>query len=245
VAVLRDLRALRGENGLGRRRDVRPTCAALGVLGGEGRRLVLPLLVLLAALAVVSAGCEDVRREFVPLATGSSWIYRVRSEGRDLGRECIRVGGELGRDSKGEGATAGRGGRMRFYRVSEPGGGAVWGTDSRGRGGTVVRSSGRSKSVVFLHPPLIGSGWRDEAPAPRRAASRGQKVFCKVIAREPVETPAGWFFDCIVVRREAEDRSSIVTQWFAADVGLVKWQVEQPGKQPVEWALERYELGRE
>jgi len=196
--------------------------------------------VLLAASAALSAGCEDVRREFVPLATGNSWTYRVRSEGRDLGRESIRVGGGLGRDSKGEGATAGRGGRMRFYRVGEPGGGAVWGTDSRGRGGTVVRSSGRSKSVVLVHPPFVGSGWRDEAPGPRSA--RGQTVFCKVIAREAVETPAGWFFDCVVVRREAEDRSSIVTQWYAADVGLVKWRVEQPGKQTVEWALERYDL---
>jgi len=202
----------------------------------------------IAILATISAGCEDVRREFVPLAAGNSWVYRVRSERLDLGRESIRVTGELGRDSKGEGAkasgaTAGRDTRMRFYRVSEPGGPAVWGTDSRGRGGTVVRSSGAARSVVLVHPPFVGSGWRDEAPAPRGV--RGQTVFCKVIAREPVETPARWFFDCVVVRREAEDRSSIVTQWYAADVGLVKWRVEQPGKQPVEWALERYELKHE
>jgi len=223
-----------------------PTSAALGVLGGEGRRLVLPLLGLLACLAVLSAGCEDIRREFVPLATGNSWVYRLRSGGRDLGHESIRVGDELGahagrEDAGGEDVPrAGHDSRMRFYRVTEPGGGAVWGTDSRGNGGTVVRSSGAARSVVLLHPPFIGSGWRDEAPAPRGV--RGQTVFCKVIAREAVETPAGWFFDCVVVRREAEDRSSIVTQWFAADVGLVKWRVERPGKQPVEWALERHEV---
>ena len=44
------------------------------------------------------------------------------------------------------------------------------------------------------------------------------------------------------MRREAEDRSSIVTQWFAPDVGLVKWQVARPTKPRVVWVLEKYEL---
>ncbi len=98
--------------------------------------------------------------------------------------------------------------------------------------------------MVLLHPPFVGSGWTDEGPAPpgKRAS---QLIYCKVIAREAVETPAGWFFDCVVVRREAEDRSSVVTQWFAPGVGLVKWRVEQPGKTAVVWGLETYTVRRE
>ena len=43
-------------------------------------------------------------------------------------------------------------------------------------------------------------------------------------------------------RREAEDRSSIVTQWFTPDVGLLKWQVARPTKPMVVWMLEKYTL---
>jgi|GEM_PF-5547382 len=216
-------------------------------------------LAALAILALLSAGCEDVSVEFMPLAAGNTWIYRVRSEGRDVGREAIRVRGPLGSglgglsssssDSDAGDAATRTMTRSRFFRVDEPGGPAIWGSSDR----TVVRSSGDARSVVLLHPPFVGSGWQDETPEPGRSraggglASRlssrhGRTVYCKVIAREAVRTPAGWFFDCVVVRREAEDRSSVVTQWFAPGVGLVRWKVEQPGKPPVEWTLERYEI---
>ncbi|MHC5058363.1 MAG: hypothetical protein ACYTKD_27210 [Planctomycetota bacterium] len=196
-------------------------------------------------------------RDFFPLAAGNSWTYRVRSEGRDLGTESIRVTEELSSGSdyglprpgadadepkprRRRGRRGGRDGRAEFFRVLEPSGRAIWGADR----GTIVRSSGTARSVVLLHPPFVGSGWTDEAPArPGRRSS--QVIYCKVIAREATETPAGWFFDCVVVRREAEDRSSILTQWFAPDVGLVRWRVEQPGKATVEWGLEKYNVKTE
>ncbi|MHC4249960.1 MAG: TapB family protein [Planctomycetota bacterium] len=192
-------------------------------------------------------------RDFFPLAAGNSWTYRVKSDGRDLGTESIRVTERLSSSSDyglpragADADEAGRGPRRRrrkraeFFRVLEPGGRSVWGSDR----GTIVRSSGSARSVVLLHPPFVGSGWTDEGPAPPGRRST-QVVYCKVITREAVQTPAGWFFDCVVVRREAEDRSSVVTQWFAADVGLVRWRVEQPGKSDVEWGLEKYVVKRE
>ena len=42
----------------------------------------------------------------------------------------------------------------------------------------------------------------------------------------------------------AEDLSSRVTQWFAPDIGLVKWRVERPGRSAVEWQLLSRERGR-
>ncbi len=230
--------------------------------GGGGARQCLrplffsPLICIPICAAILSAGCEDVRHDFFPLAAGNSWVYRVKSEGRDLGRESIRVTGKLSGDVEREaevdggalpappprrGRRGGQGGRATFFRVSEPGGGAIWGSDR----GTIVRSSGAARSVVLMHPPFVGTGWTDEGPAPRGARRSGRLVYCKVVAREAAETPAGWFFDCVVVRREAEDRSSVVTQWFAPDVGLVKWRVERPERATVVWVLEKYTVKRE
>lgn len=217
-------------------------------VGGPGR-FSAPLWWVLVVLA---AGCEDVRHDFLPLAPGNRWTYRVRSEGRTLGTESLRVGEELrpsfaspgGVRGLGEGGRgrplAGTRDRTRRFRVEEPGAdgsgrsrAAVWAED----GGTVVRVAGAAATVILQHPPFVGTGWTDEAPD-------GSVVYVKVVAREAVKTPAGWFFDCVVVRREAENRSSVVTQWFAPDVGLVKWRVERPGTPAVEWLLQEYELVR-
>jgi hypothetical protein len=213
-------------------------------------------------MVLLSTGCEDVRHDFFPLAAGNSWVYRVKSDGRDLGRESIRVteklsgAGDLSEPEElpgagGAGEAGGepaprrrrrrRRGRAEFFRVREPGGRAIWGSDR----GTIVRSSGAARSVVILHPPFVGTGWTDEGPMPRGGRRAGSLVYCKVVAREATETPAGWFFDCVVIRREAEDRSSVVTQWFAPDVGLVKWRVERPGRATVVWELEKYTVKRE
>ncbi len=225
-----------------------PSSAPPCLRGESRRRRAACLSLVVLVLTLLSTGCEDVRHDFFPLAAGNSWIYRVKSAGRDVGTESIRVTSALSSTATkaGTGAQASkspssksprREGRATFFRVREPGGSAVWGTDR----GTIVRSSGRTRSVVLMHPPFVGTGWTDEAPGPRGTRAP-QLIYCKVIAREWVETPAGWFFDCVVVRREAEDRSSIVTQWFAPDVGLVKWQVARPGKALVVWELERYVL---
>ena len=120
---------------------------------------------------------------------------------------------------------------VELFRVKEPGGFSVWMKDT----GSVVRSGGRGSSVIFQHPPFVGTGWWDNSPG-------GGRVECKVVAREAVRTPAGWFFDCVVIRREAEDRSLVITQWFAPGMGLVKRRIERPGRAAVVSALEKYEL---
>ena len=208
------------------------------VAGGGGAQHCLRLLFLYCCLVLVSPGCEDVRRDFFPLAAGNSWTYRVRSEGRDLGTESLRVTEELAALAPRE-ADRERRRAPRRFRVEEPGGPALWLKED----GTVVRSSGRATSIVLQHPPLVGTGWTDEAPSP--TGTGDGIVYCKVIAREPIQTPAGWFFDCVVVRREAEDRSSIVTQWLAPDFGLVRWRVERPERPDVLWELEKYGIERE
>lgn len=179
-------------------------------------------------MSLLSAGCENVRADFMPLAVGNSWTYRVTSGGRTIRTESRRVTEEFRRRS-GLGAL----GRARRFRVEGPAGPADWLED----GGNVlcVRSGGAGPSIVLQHPPFVGTGWWDLGPA-------GRRVECKVVAREAVRTPAGWFFDCVVIRREAEDRSFTVKEWFAPDVGLVKRRVARPRRPPVEFALERYEL---
>jgi hypothetical protein len=160
----------------------------------------------------------------MPLAVGNSWTYRVVSAERALGTESLEVVKEL------ENLVADDPGYRRF-RVREPEGVAVWSEEAR----TVMRSAGRSFMTVVQHPPFVDSGWTDEA-------SDGSPIYCTVVARETVELPAGIFVDCIVVRRQAADLSSTVTQWFAPDVGLVKWRVERPRTPAIEWRLVAYRV---
>jgi len=181
-----------------------------------------------ACAFILCAGCESIRHDFMPLAAGNSWTYRVTSAGRTLGTESMRVTERIRRRS---GVDLGKG--TELFRVREPGGFAVWMKDT----GSVVRSSGRGSSVILQHPPFVGTGWWDNSPG-------GGRVECKVVAREAVRTPAGWFFDCVVIRRETEDRSLVVTQWFAPGVGLVKRRIERPRRAAVVSALEKYELAQ-
>lgn len=180
------------------------------------------------AMLALAPGCEDVRHEYVPLAPGNSWTYRIISSGREVGRDTIEVTKRLPAPAGGEGAgwSPGR------FRVREPSAEAVWYSD----GGTIMRRAGRLLTTVFQHPPFIGTGWMDTGPA-------GEIVYCSVEARETVSTPAGVFTECIRVRRETEDRSAIVTQWFAPEVGLVRWRVERPRAAAVEWVLSDAKVG--
>ena len=186
--------------------------------GGEGPGgLRLLLLFVLACLNLL--GCEDVKYQYMPLAVGNRWTYRVVSDDRQLGTESLTVVEELSSKLVDDDT-------YRRFRMREPEATTVWSEDT----GTVMRSSGRSFVTVIQYPPFVGSGWTD-------TALNGAPVFCKVLRRDYVKTPAGYFFECIIIEREAEDLSSRVTQWFAPDIGLVKWRVERPGRSPVEWQL--------
>ena len=160
----------------------------------------------------------------MPLEVGYSWTYVVSSARRNLGTEKISVVEELKPLFEKD--------TYRRFKVREPEATAVWSEDRR----TVVRTAGRTYVTVLQHPPFIGSGWTDTSPD-------GSPIYCTVLRREVVSTPAGDFLDCVVVRREAADLSSIVTQWFAADTGLVRWRVERPNAAAVEWRLLEYTTG--
>ena len=200
-------------------------------------------------VAGIPIGCEDIRGDFLPLEVGSSWTYRVVCEGRRLETDTIRILERLEHasgDGEEEAPSAApktpkeAPGETERFRVREPGAVSVWTKTGR----DVFRILGDTVTQIIAHPPFVGSGWTDRGPRSGLQASRqGGSVYCKVAAREAVETPAGWFFDCVVVERHAEDFSSLVRQWFAPDVGLVKWRVERPGRPAVEWLLEEYRAG--
>jgi hypothetical protein len=166
-------------------------------------------------LAVLAAGCESVRGDLMPLAVGNLWRYRVTSAGRDLGEESVRVTGRRASLVAGGGGVGGAG----RFEVAEPGGLTTWTKTD----GIVMRHRPGGSETVLQPPPFIGFGWTE-------AGRGGRPVFSKVLARETVETPGGVFADCIVVRRETEDRSLVVTRWFARGVGIVKRRVVRAGR---------------
>jgi hypothetical protein len=160
----------------------------------------------------------------MPLAVGNTWTYRVVSGDKTLGVESMRVTEKLNASFLPEDT-------YHRFRMQEPETSAVWSEDER----TIMRSAGRSFITVIQHPPFTQTGWTDRSPG-------GGDVFCRVVRREAVSIPAGAFADCIVIEREAANLSSRVTQWFAPDVGLVKWSVERPRAQTIEWRLISYAL---
>jgi hypothetical protein len=161
----------------------------------------------------------------MPLEVGNSWTYAVSSARRTLGTERLQVVEELKPLFEND--------TYRRFRVREPETTAVWSEDRK----TVMRTAGKTLVTVLQHPPFVNSGWTDTAPD-------GSAVYCRVVRREMVSTAAGEFLDCVVVRREAADLSSVVTQWFAPDIGLAKWRVERPGALTVEWSLKEYATKR-
>jgi hypothetical protein len=183
--------------------------------------------------AVLTAGCEDVRHDYLPLEVGSSWTYRVVSEGRVRGSDTIRVLDRLEHilEEEGEARGDGRFGAGGRFSVKEPTGVVVW--SRAGRDVFRVSPGGGTVTTIIKYPPFVGFGWTDKGPG-------GGLVYCRIVGREAVETPAGWFFDCIVIERRAQDFSSVVRQWFAPEVGLVKWRVERPRMPAFEWLIEEY-----
>ena len=199
-------------------------------------RPIAPAVVGALGVLAVGAGCQDVRHDYFPLEVGSSWTYRVVSAGRACGQESIEVVERVEYPWEKEGGerdAAGSSPRPERFRVREPASLAVWTKDEGG----VFRILAGTVTTIIQYPPFVGFGWTD-------LGSRGGRVYCRIVGREAVETPADWFFECIVVEREAEDLSSVVRQWFAPEVGLVKWRVERPERPAVEWLLERHQTRR-
>jgi hypothetical protein len=164
------------------------------------RLFAAPTLLLLAA-----AGCLP-ERDFMPLAIGNRWDYRISFDDGRVAPVRLELDGRESRLT-----WSGRDGRT----------GCLW---SKEDGIVSVQQEGARVYLLWL-PPAIGAGWWTVTPD-------GQRVWCRVAGRETVNVPAGAFRDCVEVVMEQPGGASEMRHWFAPGVGWVRYSWGPRGGRP-------------
>lgn len=167
-------------------------------------------LLLAAVLATAAAGCLP-ERDFMPLAVGNRWDYRIfHDDGRtrDIRLEIT------GRESKL--TWWARDGDLE----------CLWSKEDE----IISVQQAGSRIYLLWLPPAPGSGWWTVTPD-------GERVWCKVVGRETVHLPAGTFRNCAVVVMEQPGGKAEMRHWFAPDVGWVCYSWGPPGGRP--WLVRR------
>ncbi|HOX08028.1 MAG TPA: hypothetical protein PK280_16640 [Planctomycetota bacterium] len=172
---------------------------------GSGRLALTPVLLLSALLAPGAAGCRP-EPDYLPMAVGNRWDYRLTyDDGRTA---AVRL--ELtGRRS--EQSWEGVDGRLA----------CLW---SKEDGIVSVQQEGSRIYLLWL-PPFTGAGWWTVTPA-------GERVWCQVTGRETVTVPAGTFRNCAAVLMEQPGSRSEMRHWFAPGVGWVRYSWGPRGGRP-------------
>ena len=182
------------------------------------------LLLPACAFAPAAMSLEESHLYF-PLREGCEWTYQVAREGVTPRTLTLRAERPVARDG------------IEYFHM---GGGTFHFADSAGAG--VHRNPTdlpRDQAYLFVRFPIrIGDRWESQSPDEdvdpdgRLIVRALDSNAWEVLGTETVTTPAGAFV-CLKVRTEStEERYGklesrhIVTRWFAAGVGLVKWEHE-------------------
>jgi hypothetical protein len=165
-------------------------------------RALLALTVLLAA-----CGCSGRRegREYMPLAVGNRWDYRVITRDGRRVRRRLEITGR---------ASA------RAFKASDGGDPAVLSWED---GFLSFQHAGRRVYMLML-PAVAGSSWWTVTP-------EGARVWCRVQGSGNVTVPAGTF-RCVEVLMEPSGGRTEIRHWFARGVGWVRYSYGPRGGSP-------------
>jgi len=165
-------------------------------------RALLALPILLAA-----CGCSGRRqgREYMPLAVGNRWDYRITT---GKGRRATRRLEILGKSSQ------------RVFKASDGGDPALLGWED---GFFSFQHAGRRIYMLML-PAVPGSSWWTVTP-------EGARVWCRVQGGRKVTVPAGTF-SCVEVLMEPSGGRTEIRHWFARGVGWVRYSYGPRGGSP-------------
>jgi hypothetical protein len=159
-------------------------------------------------LLVLSAGCRGgtVGREYMPLATGSSWEYSVSTSSGSAGNRKIEIVERISDVT---------------WRASEDGQEMYWSWEDDFLS---VQHEG-VRAYLLVLPANPGAGWWTVTP-------EGTRVWCSVQKRATVSVPAGTFGNCVEVLMEPVDGRSEIRHWFAPHVGWVRYSYGPRGGRP-------------
>ncbi len=164
----------------------------------------------LLAGALIAAACGCSRkgsgRDYMPLAIGSQWDYRVTTaEGQSSFRRMLISG------------TASQG----VFRAAEGNDKSLWAWDD---GFLSVQRRGERIYMLAL-PAVRGTSWWTVTPD-------GKRVWCKVEGASRVKVPAGEFSRCVEVVMEPVGGKTEIRHWFARGVGWVRYSYGPRGGRP-------------
>ena len=164
-------------------------------------------LALLAVGLAAASGCSGRRADYMPLAVGNRWDYRVvRSDGGSSRHSMVITGkvSEL------------------VYEADDGGQRCLWSKED----GWVARQAGGLVAYLLYLPPAAGVKWQNVV------AGRKLKIWCRIAGRETVSVPAGTFPGCPVVVMEPAGGKTERRYWFAPDVGWVRYSYGPRGGRP-------------
>lgn len=180
-------------------------------------------LALAAPLVLALTGCLP-KTDYMPLATGSRWDYRLTYEDGHTEKARLELSGRHSQDT-----WVGQDGRIP----------CLW---SKEDGMVSVQQEGTRIYLLWL-PPTDGSGWWTVTP-------QNERVWCRVAGRETVTVPAGTFRNCVVVVMEQPGGKAEMRHWFAPGVGWVRYSWGPRGGRPwlvrelTAWQLAPEEQGK-
>jgi hypothetical protein len=180
------------------------------------------------AALVLLAGCTGRElADYFPLTGGSQRFMRIRSRmvvGSDTTEnvqtrlvEVVRGEHEL--------PGIGRAWVVETPRESAPPLVAYFRKHDDGVTQFVLRDSGRQPlAMLFLALPLAkGLKWH---------STRSRTEQMEVVSQDTITVPAGTFPDCFEVLVASPRRNSELRQWFAPDVGVVRWEQDVRWQRP-------------
>ena len=156
---------------------------------------------LLLAVALIS-GCENVNRDYFPLAEGNRWTYAVRGDEGKAGGVEVRGSVTLEITEKIRPLT---------FRAAYRDGEQVWSKED----GFLSMQDSAGRHYLLRLPPHTGYRWGEQD-------ADGRTRYYEIEGREDIETPAGRFGGCVRVREEDRLGRERVFYWYAPDVGLVR-----------------------
>jgi hypothetical protein len=166
------------------------------------------VLVSALVLAAAAAGCASPRadHQYMPLAVGNRWEYRVTTEaGGESRRELVITERVSPLTCKG----------------TDGGQPVVWSWED-----DFLSCQVRGQRVYMLMLPASkGAGWWT-------VTADGQGVWCRLAGFARVSVPAGTFPSCLEVVMTPRGGSTEMRHWFARGVGWVRFSSGPRGGRP-------------
>jgi hypothetical protein len=150
------------------------------------------------ALLVACCGCRgNGARDYMPLAVGNRWDYRVASSTGGSSRQRLTIVGQ---------ASAG------VFRGAEGAERSLWSWEH----GFLSVQRASQRIYLLALPAARGTSWWTVTP-------EGRRVWCTVRAPVQVRVPAGVFPRCAEVVMQPDGGRTEIRHWFARGVGWVRY----------------------